>query len=182
MDESQVVLGSVETSYGSFGVLIGPQGLARLTFPGEGLEPCRAWAARWWPGCRVRERGARDGGGSVAAVEEQLRAYFAGTLRVFTVPLDLRGTEFQLSVWEALRGVPYGQTVSYAALAAAIGRPRAVRAVGRANGANPVPIVVPCHRVIGSDGGLVGFGGGLGLKRSLLSLERTWHECLARHA
>jgi O-6-methylguanine DNA methyltransferase len=100
-----------------------------------------------------------------------LRAYLEGRLTGFTVSVDLRGTPFQTRVWRALGEIPYGRTRSYAEVAAAIGRPRAVRAVGAANGANPVPIVVPCHRVIGAGGGLTGYGGGLAMKRWLLVLE-----------
>ena len=101
----------------------------------------------------------------------QLRAYFAGQLRRFELPLDLRGTDFQLRVWRELERIPYGETRSYLQIAEAIGAPRAVRAVGAANGANPIPIVVPCHRVIGASGKLVGYGGGLPLKKRLLQLE-----------
>jgi len=101
----------------------------------------------------------------------QLRAYFSGGLREFDLPLSLKGTPFQLRVWTALQDIPYGQTRSYGEQARAIGMPAAVRAVGAANGANPIPIVVPCHRVIGASGKLTGFGGGLPLKRWLLSLE-----------
>lgn len=101
----------------------------------------------------------------------QLRAYFAGDLRVFDVPLEVVGTDFQKRVWRALRTIPFGETRSYSQVAGQIGSPRAVRAVGAANGRNPIPIIVPCHRVIGASGGLVGFGGGLEWKRFLLGLE-----------
>jgi len=101
----------------------------------------------------------------------QLDDYFAGTRRTFDLPLSPQGTEFQLDVWQALRAIPYGETISYAQLAARIGKPSAVRAVGAANGRNPLPIVVPCHRVIGADGTLTGFGGGLPTKHFLLTLE-----------
>lgn len=101
----------------------------------------------------------------------QLRAYFTGALRRFTLPLDLQGTPFQLRVWRELETIPYGEFRSYADVAAAIGSPKAVRAVGAANGANPAAIVVPCHRVIGSSGKLTGYGGGLPLKKRLLDLE-----------
>jgi len=101
----------------------------------------------------------------------QLRAYFAGSLRVFDVPLDMQGTAFQKRVWSELLRIPYGQTRSYMQIAMATGAPEAVRAVGAANGANPIPIIVPCHRVIGSNGKLTGYGGGLPLKRRLLELE-----------
>jgi O-6-methylguanine DNA methyltransferase len=101
----------------------------------------------------------------------QLRAYFAGALREFTLPLDPQGTEFQKRVWRQLETIPYGEIRSYTQVAEAIGAAKAVRAVGAANGANPIPIVVPCHRVIGASGKLVGYGGGLPLKKRLLELE-----------
>ena len=104
----------------------------------------------------------------------QLHAYFARNLRRFQLPLDMPGTEFQKSVWRELGKIPYGETRSYAQIAAAIGTPKAVRAVGAANGSNPVAIVVPCHRVIGSGGRLTGYGGGLPLKKRLLELEGAW--------
>ena len=102
---------------------------------------------------------------------QQLREYFSGERRDFDLPLKLSGTEFQVSVLEALQGIPYGETTSYGEIAKRIGRPKAVRAVGAANGRNPIPIVVPCHRVIGSTGDLTGFGGGLDTKEALLRLE-----------
>lgn len=101
----------------------------------------------------------------------QISEYFDGTRREFDLPLQLSGTEFQVSVLEALQEIPYGETVSYGEIARRIGRPRAVRAVGAANGRNPLPIVVPCHRVIGSTGDLTGFGGGLDTKEALLRME-----------
>lgn len=101
----------------------------------------------------------------------QLRAYFAGHIQEFDLALVPDGTPFQKSVWGALQEIPYGQTRSYADIARRIGRPRAVRAVGAANGRNPLPIVIPCHRVVGKDGDLTGFGGGLETKRHLLQLE-----------
>jgi methylated-DNA-[protein]-cysteine S-methyltransferase len=105
------------------------------------------------------------------AVRQQLTEYFAGERREFDLPLKLSGTEFQLSVLHALQQIPYGETMSYSDIAERIGRPRAVRAVGAANGRNPIPIIVPCHRVIGSHGDLTGFGGGLDTKEALLRLE-----------
>ncbi|MEO7652874.1 MAG: methylated-DNA--[protein]-cysteine S-methyltransferase [Bryobacteraceae bacterium] len=107
----------------------------------------------------------------VAEALHQLRAYFAGELREFRLPLAPKGTGFQRSVWRQLEAIPYGETCSYAAIAQRIGKPLAVRAVGAANGSNPLPIVVPCHRVIASNGKLCGFGGGLDVKRYLLDLE-----------
>ncbi len=109
---------------------------------------------------------------TLPALQEQLLAYFDGRLRDFDVALAPVGTPFQAQVWAALRRVPYGTTTTYGALAAAIGRPSAVRAVGAANGRNPCCIVVPCHRVVGADGRLIGYAGGLERKRALLELER----------
>ena len=106
-----------------------------------------------------------------AKVIAQLETYFAGDLKQFDLPLAPRGTDFQMSVWKALRSIPYGETISYGELAERIGNPKAVRAVGGANGKNPIAIIVPCHRVIGSDGTLTGFGGGLPIKEALLKLE-----------
>jgi methylated-DNA-[protein]-cysteine S-methyltransferase len=103
----------------------------------------------------------------------QLRAYFAGRSRRFDLPLEPRGTPFQRRVWRALRRVPYNRTISYGDLARRAGCPRAARAVGAAMGQNPLPIVIPCHRVVGADGRLTGFGGGLPLKRALLDLEAS---------
>ena len=147
--------------------------------------------ARFAPGLRLRLAASRSGirriefepfGDTPAAPNaanpllaeaiHQLRAYFAGDLRRFDLPLDFAGTEFQCRVWSELTRIPYGETRTYQELARAIGSPKAVRAVGAANGANPIVVVVPCHRVIGSNGKLVGFGGGLPLKRRLLDLER----------
>ncbi|MUT92078.1 methylated-DNA--[protein]-cysteine S-methyltransferase [Streptomyces sp. Z38] len=102
----------------------------------------------------------------------QLAAYFAGELTEFTVPLRLHGTAFQLRVWDQLRSIPYGETRTYGQLADLLGNPKASRAVGLANGRNPVGVIVPCHRVIGSTGSLTGYGGGLPRKQRLLDLER----------
>jgi methylated-DNA-[protein]-cysteine S-methyltransferase len=113
----------------------------------------------------------RANGGHNLKLKSQLDAYFARKLRRFTIPLDLRGTSFQRQVWDFLRGIPWGQTRSYGQIAEALGRPNAARAVGRAVGSNPVSIVVPCHRVIGSNGALTGYGGGLDRKAALLELE-----------
>ncbi|HEX9161414.1 MAG TPA: methylated-DNA--[protein]-cysteine S-methyltransferase [Thermoanaerobaculia bacterium] len=118
--------------------------------------------------------GRRDGAAiarRATEVHRQLEQYFAGERKTFDLPLAPRGTAFQLSVWSELQRIAYGQTRSYADIARAIGRPAAVRAVGAANGANPIPIVIPCHRVIGSNGALTGFGGGIDIKRRLLDFE-----------
>lgn len=115
--------------------------------------------------------GPRDDG-IQPALREQLAAYFRGELQRFDVPVAVHGTPFQQAVWAALRDVPYGTTCTYGDLAAAIGRPTAVRAVGAANGRNPVCIVVPCHRVVGSDGSMTGYAGGVERKQQLLALEQ----------
>jgi methylated-DNA-[protein]-cysteine S-methyltransferase len=106
----------------------------------------------------------------------QLKAYFTGRLHVFDLPLKLEGTPFQLKVWKALQRIPYGETLSYGELARRIGRPGAHRAVGAANGRNPLSIVIPCHRVIGASGKLTGYGGGLEAKERLLALEREYKD------
>lgn len=118
----------------------------------------------------VQQEWRRDDAEFVNVVK-QLKSYFAGELRNFELPLLPEGTYFQKSVWTELRNIPYGETVSYQELAKRVGKPKAARAVGAANGANPIPIIIPCHRVIGGDGSLTGFGGGLPLKRKLLELE-----------
>jgi len=109
---------------------------------------------------------------SAGRVITQLKEYFRGKRREFDLPLAPRGTPFQLAVWNELLRVAYGVTISYSELARRIGKPNAVRAVGAANGANPIPIIIPCHRVIGANGTLTGYGGGLHIKRSLLALEQ----------
>ena len=106
-------------------------------------------------------------------MRRQLEEYFAGERRAFDLPVAPAGTPFQQRVWEELQRIGYGETITYAELAARIGRPTAIRAAGAANGANPVSIIIPCHRVIGSDGSLTGYGGGLEAKRLLLELERA---------
>ena len=123
--------------------------------------------ARW------RQQGfeVRNADGQNDEIIGELDAYFAGGLREFNVPLDMRGTEFQRRVWKLLFNIPYGETRSYGQVASAMGRPKASRAVGQAVGINPIAIIVPCHRVIGTSGGLVGYGGGLHRKQALLELE-----------
>jgi methylated-DNA-[protein]-cysteine S-methyltransferase len=111
----------------------------------------------------------------LAAATEQLRAYFAGERTTFDLPLDMHGNPFERRVWDELKQIPYGETASYGEIAQRIGAPGAARAVGLANGRNPIAIVVPCHRVIGANGKLVGFGGGLPMKRALLDLEQGIH-------
>jgi methylated-DNA-[protein]-cysteine S-methyltransferase len=114
----------------------------------------------------------RRGGDVLARGEAQLDEYFAGSRREFDVPLAPEGTEFQHRVWHTLRAIPFGVTISYAELARRLGEPSAIRAVGAANGKNPIPVIIPCHRVIGSDGSMIGFGGGIELKKRLLQMEQ----------
>ncbi|MDE6777902.1 MAG: methylated-DNA--[protein]-cysteine S-methyltransferase [Alistipes sp.] len=119
------------------------------------------------------DAGAADRTPLLESAARQLTEYFAGTRRDFDIPLAPAGTLFQQEVWRALRDIPYGTTRSYKSVAEAVGRPQACRAVGMANNRNPLPIVVPCHRVVGASGALVGYAGGLDVKRALLDLERS---------
>lgn len=132
--------------------------LTGLFMPGEAVAP---------PAGALRDET------SFAAIRRQLEEYFAGERASFDLPVSPPGTPFQQGVWDELRRIGYGQTITYAELAARIGRPTAIRAAGAANGANPVSIVIPCHRVIGSNGSLTGYSGGLEVKRFLLDLERS---------
>ncbi|MGH7628638.1 MAG: methylated-DNA--[protein]-cysteine S-methyltransferase [Gemmatimonadales bacterium] len=143
---------------GPLGLSAMAHGLAEIWFDGYG-DSASAGAGR------------HDPAGVLDAARAQLEEYFAGTRMTFDLPLAPMGTAFELRVWALLREIPAGQTTTYGELARKLGDPRAVRAVGRANGQNPLPIVVPCHRVIGADGSLVGFGGGLERKRWLLEHE-----------
>ena len=149
-----------ESPLGPLTVQAGPRGVSGLFFPRD----------------RRRRSARRQDRTALAPVIAQLAEYFAGERRSFDLPLDLVGTEFQLAVWNGLLRIPYGTTLSYSELARAIGRPDVVRAVGAAVGQTPVPVVVPCHRVIGKDGSLTGYGGGLHRKAALLELERRGDE------
>jgi methylated-DNA-[protein]-cysteine S-methyltransferase len=119
------------------------------------------------------DRGWRQDPTAFRDVVEQLDAYFAGDLQDFDVDVELHGTDFQRAVWRGLQDIPYGETWTYGQLATHIGRPTAVRAVGLANGRNPIAVIVPCHRVIGADGSMTGYGGGIDRKVALLRLERS---------
>jgi methylated-DNA-[protein]-cysteine S-methyltransferase len=140
-------------------LLAGDEGGLRLVHFASGRRP------------KSPERGWTGDSAPFKEVIRQLNAYFDGKLKDFELPLVLDGTEFQLLVWRNLQKIPYGETVSYGQLARRIGSPAAARAVGLANGSNPIPIIIPCHRVIGSNGDLTGFGGGLPVKKKLLALE-----------
>lgn len=143
--------------------------LTRVLFPRTRGVEVRADAA--W---RADDGTHGDDSAVLAAAREQLGDYFAGRRRSFDLPLAPAGTPFQRRVWEALRGLAFGETVSYAELARRAGAPGAARAIGAANGRNPIPVVVPCHRVIGADGTLTGFGGGVECKEWLLAHEGAW--------
>jgi methylated-DNA-[protein]-cysteine S-methyltransferase len=142
-------------------LLAGDQDALHVLSFGVGSRP-REIDADWRP----------DTKGVLRGICRELDQYFAGRLQTFSTPVAFNGTPFQNSVWQELRRIPYGETISYLDLANRIRNPRAVRAVGMANGANPIAIIVPCHRVIGSNGSLTGFGGGLPTKRALLELEK----------
>lgn len=147
-----------------------PVGILRVSANDQGVTAIeRVLRASVASRAKVSPRAARHADVAV----RQLREYFAGTRQNFTVPLHLEGTEFQQQAWAAMRKIRFGRTMSYAQQAKAIGKPKAMRAVGSANGANPIPIIVPCHRVIASDGSLGGYALGIKMKRALLALERS---------
>lgn len=155
---SQVYYSCMESPLGELLLAGDGQSLQRLELPAERSRPPSDWLRR---------------NDTFREARRQLQAYFDGDLTRFRLPVAPQGSEFQRRVWEALMEIPYGETRSYADIARRIGQPSAVRAVGAANGRNPLPIIVPCHRVIGSDGKLVGFGGGLPAKAKLLELEQS---------
>jgi methylated-DNA-[protein]-cysteine S-methyltransferase len=149
-------------------VCASPVGTLRLTASVHGLRSIEVVR-----GSKMkRETVPRTGAGAIVRqAEQELREYFAGRRRTFTVKLDLEGTEFQRKAWQAMRKIPFGETISYGEQARKVGKPKAYRAVGSANGKNPIPIIVPCHRVLASDGSLGGYSLGLSMKRRLLALE-----------
>lgn len=147
-----------------------PIGEILISARSEGLSGIY-FEGQWSPATLRSESGDERALAFVRCARAELGAYFDGTLSVFSVPCFLQGTSFQESVWAALQSIPFGEVVSYRAIADRVGNRKAVRAVGAANGQNPVPIIIPCHRVIGSDGSLTGFGGGLERKQWLLEHE-----------
>ena len=147
------------------------QGLARLVLPTDSPDAALEALKAEWDGDLTRDDEAHP------QAVAQLHEYFNGRRRTFDLELDLQGTDFQLRVWTALAEIPFGKTRTYGQIAEHLDQPQAMRAVGGANHANPVPIIVPCHRVIGADGGLTGFGGGLPLKKALLD----WEQEVLRH-
>jgi len=156
----------VETPIGMIRVASTERGLAYVELPRESGCGMRGWLHHHFPGGDCVESSDQN-----RSAIEQILEYLNGERTDFDLPLDLRGTEFQRQVWQALRDIPFGERRSYRDIAVAVGRPKAARAVGAANGSNPVALVVPCHRVINSDGKLGGYGGGLALKARLLAME-----------
>jgi methylated-DNA-[protein]-cysteine S-methyltransferase len=169
-EEVKVAIDSCQTAWGWVGIASSPGGLLALTLPKPTQEMAlRPLLERWG-----EEQGYDD---VLDGLKTKLRQYFDGQRVLFDEPLNLSGaTAFQRWVWLAVRDIPYGETRSYSQIARQVGSPKAARAVGQAMAANPLPIVVPCHRVIGSDGDLRGFGGGLDLKRRMLEMERPLGE------
>ncbi len=160
---------TVSSPRGSCVILATEHGICWLGTPGTSLDMGLSWVQHKMSFASVVEDASS---GPLRKAVDQLGRYFAGERVQFTCPLDLHGTLFQLKVWNALTRIPYGETRSYAEIAREIEHPSAVRAVGAANGANPIAIIVPCHRVIGSNGSLTGYGGGLPTKAWLLDLEK----------
>ncbi len=165
-----ILLLSIPTPIGRVRLAAHDRALVRIELPGaEADERMNVWLALQFPEA-TRRHGVNP---ILRKAASQLEAYFTGGLRSFSLALELAGTDFQRAVWSAVGDVPFGATVSYGEVAAAVCRPRAVRAVGAAQAANPIPIVIPCHRVIGCDGALTGYGGGLGTKQWLIEHEQA---------
>ena len=163
----RVAVGSLDTPIGVLWVACSTRGVCKVIFPCEGARAALdRWLALYLPTSEPIATSAL-----LERTRGELSEYFAATRHDFTLPLDLRGSAFYQRVWQALTHIPYGRTVSYGHLARTLGAPKAARAVGAACGANPVPIIAPCHRVLGSDGSLHGFGGGIALKAWLLRHE-----------
>jgi O-6-methylguanine DNA methyltransferase len=170
---------SVSSACGECVIIATDHGICWTGTPGTRIDEGLAWVRRWWSvECLIEGEATA----SLRLAANELRRYLSGEHVQFSCPLDLRGTPFQLMVWKELCRIPYGETRSYKDIAWTIGRPTASRAVGAANGANPIAIIVPCHRVVGSDSSLTGYGGGLSTKSWLLALERarSEHQALSR--
>ncbi|MFM7250348.1 MAG: methylated-DNA--[protein]-cysteine S-methyltransferase [Planctomycetaceae bacterium] len=162
---------SVDTPLGCLELLAGPRGLRAVRFPGERPAARRRADARRAGAVGDAGPGPVDPAACLLEAARQLSEYFAGERTVFELPLDPVGTPFQRAAWEVLRTIPFGRTISYGEQAARLGAPNAARAVGAANGRNPLPVVVPCHRVVGRDGSLVGFAAGTAVKAWLVRHE-----------
>ena len=161
IDETERLMhAEIDSPLGALTVVASPVGVRSLMWPNDGSAP------------EPVDTASSDAGSVIAQVRQQLGEYFAGTRQSFDVPLDPVGTNFQQQAWQALRSIPFGETRSYGEQAAQMGDKRKARAVGAANGRNPIGIIVPCHRVIGSNGSLTGFAGGIDAKRFLLEHEQ----------
>jgi O-6-methylguanine DNA methyltransferase len=161
--------GIFDSSLGVICIASTEKGVCKIALPKESGEDFFGWlSAHFGPQNVTEDRSENE------RVLAELESYLAGELREFESLVDLRGTEFQMKIWREVRTIPYATTCSYREIAERIGHPRAYRAVGAANGANPIPIIVPCHRVIGRDGSLRGYGGGLAMKERLLRLEDAY--------
>lgn len=159
---SQYFSGSVTAPFGELTVVASDAGVRYVMFPDDAHpKPLANFEIICDPSHKL-----------IATTLKQLQEYFDGVRKSFDIPLDLHGTDFQLTAWKTLGQIPFGQTITYGQQAIAIGRPKAVRAIGGANGRNPVVILLPCHRVIGADGSLTGFGGGIDVKKWLLAHEQ----------
>ncbi|RPI26478.1 MAG: methylated-DNA--[protein]-cysteine S-methyltransferase [Acidobacteria bacterium] len=158
----------VDTPIGRVQVAGTPEGICRICFPTESPEQWYRWFDRYFS--KLPLDGAHP---IIDQCVSEITEYFGRKRQSFEVPVDLRGTDFQLRVWRELMSIPFGATISYGELARRVGKPGGARAIGNAAGSNPVPIIIPCHRVIGHDQGLVGFGGGLSVKEQLLELEQA---------
>ena len=167
MTNEMIVWAAMKSRVGTIRVAATSRGVCKISLGKETAADFFGWLERRIG--RAPRRPERNG--IVALALAQIAEYLNGTRREFDLPLDLRGTEFQRRAWSAVAGIPYGETRTYTDIARTIGKPQAVRAVGAANGANPLPLVVPCHRVLGSDGSLTGYGGGLDVKQKLLEME-----------
>jgi len=163
---SGIVYAQMDTPVGAIWIASTHAGVCAIGIGERQPERFFAWLSK-----RIDPEPPREEPKSLEAALNQLREYFSGSRRAFDLPLDVRGTVFQKAVWDEIARIPYGATTTYGEIAQHIGKPNAARAVGSANGANPLPIVIPCHRVIGADGSLTGYGGGLEMKAALLRLE-----------
>jgi methylated-DNA-[protein]-cysteine S-methyltransferase len=164
----EVFYATLATPIGEMHIASTGAGVCKVALPSENAAEFMTWLKRALPGATLIESEEAN-----AAAIDELQAYLQGRLTEFSSPLDMHGTDFQRAVWQAVAAIPYGETRSYGEIARSVDRPLACRAVGAANGANPLPPFVPCHRVIGGNGSLTGYGGGLPLKARLLDLERT---------
>jgi O-6-methylguanine DNA methyltransferase len=165
----------LQSPIGPLVLVASDKGLCHIEFGDFAVreEQLRRWARKWLAEAGDAPWSNRPDNPHIRAAAGQLRRYFDGSLAVFDVKLDMQGTPFQKKVWQALLDVPFGEVRSYKDIAEAIGQPKAVRAVGGANNKNPIPLIVPCHRIIGASGAMVGYGGGLQIKTHLLDHERA---------